>query len=431
MNFCEKKYNIIKYLFCVQSIITMVFPLMNIPSYWSLTLISGCGVMIAAFLMIFGYKNIWNIIIESFANYNRFLLVFLLVFSVLFIVDGAYFREISFIEIGVIFFAGVPICEQMVKKEPKLLELLCEGIAISFVILGVVTVFFGPGLTPQYEAIYGNTNTLGFFCLATNTATLYLYRLKQAPRYIVLLMVSTSLGLLSLSRTFIIAVFLQFVCAIIFSNSKLSFTSINWKQLLKKVLVFLLSFIAVVFSLTVIKIPVNKAIPDLQVEYQMPKISLRSYVDRFSDRITQGDDGNVDDLTSGRTMIWKVYIKNIGLKGHPDVQLRAHDGERYYKAARAHNAILEVAFYTGIIGGVAFLLYFVALAIKVLKEAFQRRKEKNLDSRLKLILDVSIAFVIVNMTATVYVPFVYILASLFWISIGLVVFENKSSISEK
>lgn len=420
----QKKLCIIKALFCIQTIVSMIFPLLKIPHRWSIITISGCITMVVVYFMIFGNKNIWGTIKTVFTKYDKKLLVPLMVLAISFIGWGCYYKELVFLEIGFIYMVGVPICQWMIKQEKKLLDMLCEGVVLAFWILTVATVLVGPGLTPQYGALYGNPNLLGFFCMATNTAALYLYRTQGKRRYLIAILVGLSLGMLSMSRTFFLIVVIQFAFGIFLTRKKGSLKK-EILPALKKLGMLVICFSIVLVSLTFGKALINKALPKIQLIDQESDLNIDHYLNISAEKAEQGSNGSIDDLTSGRTMIWKVYIENIGMKGHPDIQLRAHDEKRYYAAARAHNAVLEVAFYTGIVGGIAFVAYFLLFGIKILKQALQRKKMKTVMPIFLLMTDSCIGFVIVNMTATCYEPFAYLIATMFWLASGLAVFDKS------
>lgn len=420
----QKKHFIITSLFCMQTIISMVFPLLEISHNWSLIILSGCITMIVVYFMIFGNKNIWGTIKTVFTKYDKKLLVPLMVLAISFIGWGCYYKELVFLEIGFIYLVGVPVCQWMIKQEKKLLDMLCEGVILAFWILTVATVLVGPGLTPQYGALYGNPNSLGFFCISTNIAALYLYRTHGKKAHLIALMVGISLGMLSMSRTFLLALVIQLLFSFFLIRKKGDLKNVI-KPTIKKAVLLLICFLTVFISLTFGKMLINKVLPDIQLIHQESDWNIDHYWSRLVEKAEQGSDGSIEDLTSGRTMIWKVYIENIGLKGHPDIQLKAHDEERYYAAARAHNAVLEVAFYTGIVGGIAFVAYFLIFGIKILKQALQRKKMKTVMPIFLLMTDSCIGFVIVNMTATCYEPFAYLIATMFWLASGLAVFDKS------
>jgi hypothetical protein len=63
-----------------------------------------------------------------------------------------------------------------------------------------------------------------------------------------------------------------------------------------------------------------------------------------------------NDISNGRFEIFKAYISNLGLQGHPGMEATSQEGIVY---GHAHNSYLQISYNFGIIAGVAFLAMII------------------------------------------------------------------------
>ncbi len=94
---------------------------------------------------------------------------------------------------------------------------------------------------------------------------------------------------------------------------------------------------------------------------------------RFQNRYT------MEELSSGRTTIWKVYRDRLNWYGHDinlayPLRVKSSDGKQYYYYASAHNYALESAFRNGIPSGLLILLLEIIALLYVIRSVFCRTK---------------------------------------------------------
>jgi hypothetical protein len=82
----------------------------------------------------------------------------------------------------------------------------------------------------------------------------------------------------------------------------------------------------------------------------------------------------VDQISSGRTIIWKYYIKNLNFKGNDWKKYKANTPEYYYQWA--HNDIIEISYRSGIFAGIFDFIFLFYLGIYILKYVFLKKEIK-------------------------------------------------------
>lgn len=102
-----------------------------------------------------------------------------------------------------------------------------------------------------------------------------------------------------------------------------------------------------------------------------------------------------DDPMNGRGEIFMLYLKELNLFGHKNMTIET----TYQTYSHAHNTFIQVAYDTGIIGGILFLLLGIWAAVRALRYYLAER-ESSLFTLLPLI--VIITFGVTGMTEWVF-----------------------------
>lgn len=214
----------------------------------------------------------------------------------------------------------------------------------------------------QYCGIFNNPNLLGQFVSSAAICVIYLYEKEERQKIrIPLLMLFGmlfALTIFSRSRTTLLA----FACvAVVY----LIYILITKSGLMKRMVAFLLAvMIMLPVSYGVLGV-VTPAICELTgIEIDM-RYSLQDELEATYDRYMKGLN-NEASFTSGRSQIWCDFIEDTGLKGHKsDVLEVKYSGGTY--TVNSHNTFIQVAYQSGIISGLAFVLVFGAACIYILR----------------------------------------------------------------
>ncbi len=82
----------------------------------------------------------------------------------------------------------------------------------------------------------------------------------------------------------------------------------------------------------------------------------------------------VDQISSGRTIIWKYYIEKLNFRGNDWKKYKANTPEYYYQWA--HNDIIEISYRSGIFAGIFDFMFLFYLGIYVLKYVCLKKEIK-------------------------------------------------------
>ena len=109
----------------------------------------------------------------------------------------------------------------------------------------------------------------------------------------------------------------------------------------------------------------NDLFKDVAQNYYLPGTQVVYASGTEKSRIAEklGSSKNLDQLTSGRTQYYKVYLRNMNLLGH--------SGSAYFYGAKhqAHNALIMIAYRYGVFVVIPYfmlMVYFFASAVKAL-----------------------------------------------------------------
>lgn len=152
-------------------------------------------------------------------------------------------------------------------------------------------------------------------------------------------------------------------------------------------------------------------------------INHASYQD-FRDQKNDTTDKTLDEFTTGRITIWKSYAKDLNLLGHKDVpKVYRENGKKEINST--HMVILSVAYKSGILAGLAYVLLNFASGFLGIWFAIHHRK-----SKYALIpIMVTLAFGVCSMTGSIDISFNYMLT--FYYYLTLFPLFQKGSLEEK
>ncbi len=104
-------------------------------------------------------------------------------------------------------------------------------------------------------------------------------------------------------------------------------------------------------------------------------LQVSSVSDNQTTETGSGFDSSIpEDYSNGRITIFKQYLKNLTIEGHPAVGLTLEDGSTII---HSHNSFLQMAYDGGILTGFIFLVLYVMLGIRTIKYFIYRYKQDN------------------------------------------------------
>lgn len=143
------------------------------------------------------------------------------------------------------------------------------------------------------------------------------------------------------------------------------------------------------------------------------------------DRI-QSDSKTLNDYTSGRFGIWKMYIEDLNLIGNYGIKTQVHSGGST-SLVSSHLTVLQVAFESGVPAGVLYLA--VNLLGGILAIIFAFRKRDDIFAIFPFIA--AIAFGVYSLLEALPSPFTSMLTMLYYLSLTpLMAFHTKSSTAD-
>lgn len=103
-----------------------------------------------------------------------------------------------------------------------------------------------------------------------------------------------------------------------------------------------------------------------------------TYIDDYGSEYTIDN----PDYSNGRLEIFRIYLKNMNLKGHSTIGLPQEDGSIL---VHAHNSFIQMAYDCGIVTGIIFLLCYIVLGVRSIWY-YQKRKDKDRYAMLPVII---------------------------------------------
>lgn len=282
----------------------------------------------------------------------------------------AYFVP-TYILCGYAFLIQLPIFYCAVKRDylKEMMITFTKAYVIIATLVLIACMLFAPLTDGQYYGIYNNPNLFGQFLSPIAISAIYWYEISEVKRTRIIMLVifglSLAFTLFSKSRTTLLA----FACiAVVY----FIYIIITKKKFVKRFAAFAIAILVMVPATFGTLYSITPVVCSLTgIEVNMQERSLEDELLGAYSRYTKGlkDDGN--SFTSGRTEIWKDFLRDTGLKGHKvDALIVEYSGGSY--SVNSHNTFIQVAYQSGIISGIAFLLMFGAICIYIVRKALKK-----------------------------------------------------------
>lgn len=311
-----------------------------------------------------------------------------LVIGVSYGIAGIIYRVPTYIVNGFIFVLQLPLFYLCIKQHTieKVVFYYAKAYVILSTILLLVCILVYPLGAGQYQGVFNNPNLTGEFLTTLSICTLYVFQRTShsvsKTASAILFGISFALVIFTRSRTSILAcvfILIAYVVYLIRGKEKIGKSVVA--LLLSVVVAFPITFfflnnITPYTSATVIEIADRSgctlAIFDNLDESEEPNNnSIKDELEASTDRLLKGIN-NDSSFSSGRVQIWQAYIENISIKPHrPDLVSFTYDGQTL--KANAHNSFLQVAYQSGILSGLLYLILYTIAGITALITLFRYR----------------------------------------------------------
>ncbi len=318
---------------------------------------------------------------------KRFIFIAALILGVAELVSGVMLGVLGYMSYGM-FYVIVPTGLILVVNSKKQIERLMyassQAMALSFAVLFVLSVFFSPLGSEQYESILGNPNALGMYACIGFLGSLYLSVTEKKYRYYVLLGLSFGFIYFSRSRTSLLLVIgsaavLLFYVILNRREQKVQFKNVV-KCLVTVAASVFISFAGISYVNSLVGITNLDTIEKIEAVFDVNIIKTDDDdKPEFSDVLASGIDrslkGIADDnsFTSGRTAIWVAFLNNIDIGGHASGVIEL-EGADY----NAHNAFIQVAYSYGIVSGILYLIIALYMLVVIISQFVKSLKRKHI-----------------------------------------------------
>ena len=250
-------------------------------------------------------------------------------------------------------------------------------IHILFVYFAIHLILFPVIEGAAYYGIAVNPNSNGLLGTAGIIASLYLIMVgkkKQLWLHYLSLGVSFALTYISASRASFIAIMMAFICFCI-CIFRLKKQEDNIKEALKIIavalIVVMLSATAFSTFLTNVTPSIKDGIVDnMTAEASTEEEELEGSDSSIGDKFNRGD--NLNDISSGRIVIWQAYLSEMNLIGNErgDRGLYVAYTGKYLSA---HNSYLEIGYRCGIFAGLLYAYIALYAAVYSFKGLFGKK----------------------------------------------------------
>lgn len=239
---------------------------------------------------------------------------------------------------------------------------------LFFYFINILSVPYVAG--QAYQGIAVNPNSIGIASIAGVIASLYLVCVenKNLWLYVVSAGISSAFAYFSVSRASIIAILLAYIVfAIVYiRGSETIKLRIN-----KKMIIMCATIISILLSVVCVKFILTEITPKTQ-PYIEHFLFESSYAENGSEEINEANDNllmekfsrgeDVASMSSGRTDIWRAYIKELDFIGHERNEQGLYIPEMYGEYS-AHNSYIEIAYRCGILAGLLYAWIAIYAAI--------------------------------------------------------------------
>lgn len=251
-----------------------------------------------------------------------------------------------------------------------------KAIVTAMAIYYIVNFLIAPYM--QGSAYFGiaiNPNSIGLAGVAGAIASLYLVLTeKRKVCYIILFGISGAFIYLSVSRASVIA---TGVALITFAIICLRWSYANEKKTLKGIVIISAVIISLVVSATASTFVLKEITPNTQ-EYLKEIFLTESYAEGIDEskpsnpmvaKFTKGTD--LASFSSGRTVIWKSYIKELNFIGNDRTE--ALFINEFGHVVASHNNYIEIAYRCGILAGVLYAWIAIFAAVYSFRMIFGKK----------------------------------------------------------
>lgn len=369
--------------------------------------------LILTFFAIFLYKKE-----QSLGYISKYVLIAFLIIGAFYGIAGVIYFIPTYVMNGYIFVLQLPLLYLCMKKDilDKIIPAYCKSFVFLSVIVMMLFFISAPLTNGQYQGNFNNPNLTGEYLTCVIVCALYLYAVatqkKHKFAYLALSGISLVLIIFTRSRTSILACAFVLLAFFIYAfRCKKRFI----KSLLCFAMAAAVALPSVFFTLSNIT-PLLSDVTGLNAELFIrtddseeifdnnndKTHSLKEELGASSDRLLKGLN-NDSSFTSGRTQIWYSYIKNISLKPHRPELVTFYYDEQELKA-NAHNSFLHVAYQSGLLSGIAFIIMYTATGVYALIALFKKKiVVENLFSI--MVLANSVPYVVLSNTFGPYTSF--------------------------
>ncbi len=332
--------------------------------------------------------SIFDEIKASFRQQEGLLYLLFIVIGISYIIPGTIYRVPTFLLYGVFFAAVLPLWT-LVSSEDVIKDFLPKFMNSAFILIVITVVaslLFAPMDTKQYYGVYINPNTFG--TMLSFAAIVVIYKYETANKKSMKFFTVAVFGVLSAfvfftkSRTTLMVMFAFVIVYLIYIGK-------NKKEFLDRVrdygIALILAIPLVFFCLGhITPLIVENTGVDYFIELKQSRYAedqeiaknenttlqqeMNSVVSRYFKGI--GDNGR---FSSGRTLIWYSYIKEISFKCHSGDDLYVEGWEEI----NAHNSFLQVAYQGGIVAGISLFIIVIMVFIRIRKTGKMEKKRLN------------------------------------------------------
>ena len=219
------------------------------------------------------------------------------------------------------------------------------------------------GLESDYVGIAGHPNSNGLIVLPFFTAALYLLFIdkRRMPIYIFSLSFCAMIAVISGTRTSELAMILEVVVAIcIYAHNKGKLAEMQSSGRLIKTIIVSLLIVIVLGRLLLFTDNIDL------------KVYAEGEIGEAYEEIASSDDlTKLDNLSSGRVVLWKAYLKKVEFVGHGTPTEELFEGRT--DSLWAHNNAIDIWYASGFPAFAGYVMWLLAGCGFVLKSMFRRK----------------------------------------------------------
>ncbi|MFQ8601458.1 MAG: O-antigen ligase family protein [Anaerovoracaceae bacterium] len=379
-------------------------------------MVSICILMIYLFyIRSFSKKNLTAI--------EKFIIIFLLVISVSYAINGIVYKVPTYITCFILFGLILPIYFIKVNRSEikKIIGIFTQTTIICFLFIIIASFLVAPITSEQYSGVFNNPNLLGECISVVIISLIFQFENARSYKYKLVILIifgmSTALMFFSMSRTTLLSVG---IIAIVY----FAFNIKNKFNVKKKLIAFLLSILImlpITYGILNIVTPQISNIVGINLteEYQSRE-KLGNVVDRTLDRYKKGI-GDDRTFSSGRIEIWKEYAENLSVAGHDASKLNIeYNGEIIQ--ANAHNSFLQISYHSGIISGICYILILLYVSISIIKKFI---KNRNIDNNLLFGMMAVLSLFVYSSLSNIVIPTISFTMVPMWIIVLPLILSKK------